>query len=660
MAAPEAKFTFKFEEEGSDEFKSLSKETVTLSEAMAKSEAKIKDAGNALKRLKGNSLEVVAARSQLKAILNSERAVMSANALSLAKLGTTYEKVSAQKKKLEDAKLKKAAEANKELAQTFEPLTSKLGVFKGLLDGSTSGTKLAVLGVAGLAAAVVALTVALAAGVVVLAKWAIGAANTARSMGLMREAATGSAQDAANLGIHIDVLAKKVPTAKAALNDLAVSLRKGGTGGQTLVDTLNAVAQASAALGDDAGNKLREFIDRGRLTQRFQVNPLELQGTGLKFDDVAKSLSKNLKVGINEARQALLEGRVRLGDGAKALRDAVESKFAGINLRKMLDLNVMAEKFGETLDELTGGINLEPLLEGISDIASVFSTSTESGAALKDMVTAFGNALGTTVKENAPLMKNFIRGLIIGALDVGIAYYKLRNAFRDAFGDKDTKKNIDWLKVALKAGEIIIGTFATGLVLTGALIAAAFAPFVFIGSQVVGALEGIWVAGKAVVEWWEKTDFTALGKGLVDGLLKGIQSGKDRVVSGVKGLATDVKNAFKDALGIKSPSKVFAEYGKFTAKGFTQGVDEGSDGANDAVASMVDRPTLPAGTSQGGANKGGDITINLGGIVVHVPGNGQGTTAEAVGSSLASEDFMGKLAKALQDAFGAAGVPART
>lgn len=66
--------------------------------------------------------------------------------------------------------------------------------------------------------------------------------------------------------------------------------------------------------------------------------------------------------------------------------------------------------------------------------------------------------------------------------------------------------------------------------------------------------------------------FTRLGGELMDGLILGITGGLRRVTDAVKGVAKGAIDTFKSALGIHSPSKVFAELGVNTVQGYEQGV----------------------------------------------------------------------------------------
>ncbi|MGU3502415.1 hypothetical protein [Mycobacterium sp. C31M] len=65
------------------------------------------------------------------------------------------------------------------------------------------------------------------------------------------------------------------------------------------------------------------------------------------------------------------------------------------------------------------------------------------------------------------------------------------------------------------------------------------------------------------------------GKALVEGLINGIGGMISAAVNKARELASGVANAVKSFLGINSPSKLFTEYGQFTAEGFGNGLDNG-------------------------------------------------------------------------------------
>ncbi|MBO1539583.1 phage tail tape measure protein [Pseudomonas sp. OA65] len=78
--------------------------------------------------------------------------------------------------------------------------------------------------------------------------------------------------------------------------------------------------------------------------------------------------------------------------------------------------------------------------------------------------------------------------------------------------------------------------------------------------------------------------FTAFGGLMIDGLVKGLTSGMGKLKEVVDRLGTRTIDAFKETLGIHSPSRVFAELGGFTMDGLVQGLTRRAD---DPVRAMT-------------------------------------------------------------------------
>lgn len=631
---------------------------------------RLKEMQAAQKRLTGTTVEVAKAQAELQKKIDAERSSIGSAQLKLTSMGSSFEQLSAKTRKAtaEQAKLAdklKAAGIEAAAAKTRAlgnavssaggPVAALKNKFESLKDlaGNGGALGLVTLGVVGLIAAVVALSVAAVKLGTDLARFIVQGANAARSANLLREAVTGSAADAGRLGDQVDELARRVPTGKDALNELAVSLRKGGLSGQTLVDTLNAVAQASAAVGDDTGNKLRELADRGKLTGRFQVNPQELMGSGVEFDNIAKALASSMKIGVSDARKALFEGRVKLADGAAAMRKAVEDKFGGLNLRKMLDLNVAAKKFGETVDMLTKGVDLEPFLRGFQLIGSAFDTSTVTGTAMKEIVTLVGRALATTFEKGAPLVKKFIQGMVISLLTLTIVALKLRKQFRETFGDKEFLKGVNLTTVALETGRFVVTSFALGIASLIALVALAgvvlyqlVKPFIDIGLAIYGALY-------AVQKFQEKLfgdiDWKATGLAIVDGIVGGIREGFSRAVNVVRELGDRIKGAFTGKMEIKSPSKVMHRYGGDTVDGYVGGIDDGIPDAAKAMDGLGSQVPSAAGAGAAARSSSAAAAAPIN-VTINAPG-----ATEATVDAMADESFLRKITGAVRDASQAMG-----
>lgn len=634
----EARFAVNLDSNASKVAGDADKSLGALRDSILKGQNAIKDMSTSMRSLRGNSDAVKAAKEDLKNKIQAERDAISASTVAILKQGSSLETLSKQEK---DAKKEMATGPISELRGKFDELTESVGKEGFALEAMAGVAIAGVAALAALAAAVVAVTVK-------FASFVVQSAGVLRSMQLVRQASLGSAQNAANLGTHVDDLASKLSTPKDKINELASSLSRMRLSGVAIPATLEAVSRASDAMGDQVGSKLEDIITRGQQFGRMGIDFRELQGTGLELNDVAKKLSANLGITLQAAQTQLRQHAVKIDDGAKAIRDAVVARFGEINAAKLLDLGTQLDKFKEKLTALASGIHLDGLLEAISKFFSLFDDTTVTGVAIKSLVTDIGQGLVGTMTDSVPIAKSFVEGLVLGALKIEIAFFRVRNFMRDNFGPSFTAvgKNVDVLKVAMLTGKVIISSLATTLVVItgvfvalGAAVYAVVKPFLMIYDAATSLKD-------ALVTGWDK-----IGSNLVDGLVGGITNAIPNAEKAIGGLADNVKAGFKDALGIHSPSKVFAGFGENTAKGFELGVEGGSDGADRALAAMAAPPASTSSSgSVGGGQGGGAPTISIT-IPITVSGGEAGAA-----KSLSDPTFLQNLKQAVSTAIANAGI----
>jgi hypothetical protein len=100
------------------------------------------------------------------------------------------------------------------------------------------------------------------------------------------------------------------------------------------------------------------------------------------------------------------------------------------------------------------------------------------------------------------------------------------------------------------------------------------------------------------------------------GLVKGLQSQEKAIEAQMLKIAKSMQSAIKKALGIRSPSTVFADLGQFIPQGLAQGIEAGTHHATRAVSTMagaVAATGLGAG-GLGAAGRGGTVinqTVNV-------------------------------------------------
>lgn len=83
-----------------------------------------------------------------------------------------------------------------------------------------------------------------------------------------------------------------------------------------------------------------------------------------------------------------------------------------------------------------------------------------------------------------------------------------------------------------------------------------------------------------------------LGKFIWDGLINGLKDAWSTVTNGIKSFTDGFVNGFKDALGIHSPSTVFAEIGGYIVQGLANGITGSLGYVNDAMNKLVDATKL--------------------------------------------------------------------
>lgn len=114
---------------------------------------------------------------------------------------------------------------------------------------------------------------------------------------------------------------------------------------------------------------------------------------------------------------------------------------------------------------------------------------------------------------------------------------------------------------------------------------------------------GEWLAGKAksigskAVKGIKSgiTGLAGIGKNIVKGLWGGAKDMVDWAVGKFKGLGKSILKGIKSALGIKSPSREFAEVGMYSVLGLVKGLEDNSRLVENATESLVRIPMVGMG-----------------------------------------------------------------
>lgn len=342
-------------------------------------------------------------------------------------------------------------------------------------------------------------------------------------------------------------------------------------------------------------------------------------------------------IGVAQAVAALQQGRVGVNDFAAALRAAAEVRFGNVNA--LLRLGQIAENFQKRLQALTSTIDWKPMLDAIEDISKLFDQSTVSGSVLRTMVEALVGNLGKGLKGAVPVIKEVFERLELGAIKIEIAILKAGRAIRAAFSHQEKARALAaTLSLIDEAGREIAAS-AGGL----ATIAIGIGKAILAIQDFAQVFLQLGTAIRTTAKDWY-----ASGASLVDGLIEGIKSRLAAVKGAVLNLGATIRDAFKGALGISSPSKVFESYGQNTGEGYERGVAKSSSGAQAAVDKMA--PSAPAAAS-GGAARGGrggasGATVN---VNLHAG-------SKAAAEEMAKPSFLASITKAVEDGLVSAGI----
>ena len=139
------------------------------------------------------------------------------------------------------------------------------------------------------------------------------------------------------------------------------------------------------------------------------------------------------------------------------------------------------------------------------------------------------------------------------------------------------------------------------------------------------------------------SNFTSAGKNLIDGLVKGVMGAKDAVVNKIKEICSGALDAVKNFFGIKSPSRVMAQMGKFMMQGWSGGLESMRDAvvktATDIASDVYDG--LSGDMSFGGLSFAGSGISGRGAAVAG--GGGVTNVSNSGGNRNTTNQFNGQI-----------------
>lgn len=571
MTTPTATFAIELQDDTSGAANAAATSLSDLKKKIDEDVKALREMRRAMRNLKGNTSTSAATFKALKDRIAAQKASIASAQSRYLQLGGTFGATGAK---------------TSSFASQITELGGALSGGGGALAGFGGG--LARLGpllanpitlVVALTAATLAFAAALGVAVAALGRYALAQADARRSELLRLEGFRtlrtefGAVQASAEgMQAAIDRASDSTGIARGEAERLARSFARVGFQGEALAQAVEGASLAAQVQGR-----------RGE--QRFRALAMQAALTGRSIEDVTRAY------------------QARLGPIAR---------------RQMLSLTNQQARLRQGLDSLFRGVRIEAFLGAINEITRSFSQTTATGRALKAIIEALFNPIFEATGVLGPILRRFFQGMVIAVLVLTIGFLRLRNAIRDAIGDRSFLNQQQLMNAALVAGVVVVGLFVAAvaaMVTVFAIVAAQVAAFIavvaLVPTLVIAAGASVGIAIAEIVRWFQRTDFEALAQSMINGLVRGLNRGVSSIRGAVTNLANSASQSFRSALGIASPSSVFAEFGANVTQGFAQGVDETSGLADDAVGSLVDSPT---GAGLGGATSIsiGDVNINAG------------------------------------------------
>lgn len=168
---------------------------------------------------------------------------------------------------------------------------------------------------------------------------------------------------------------------------------------------------------------------------------------------------------------------------------------------------------------------------------------------------------------------------------------------------------------------LAVGALARAIAMVGVLIRIISIPWSIIGAfwgRLIGAFSGV------------ELTFSGIGRAIVNGIKAGITGAWEALLAQIRSLASMLPQVVKDRLGIRSPSRVFAQLGGHVADGFALGIEGGTGGVRSAIGSMVDVGAVGARAASRARGSGAPLALT---INVTAP---EGADADEWGAVIAS------------------------
>ena len=526
----------------------------------------------------------------------------------------------------------------------------------GALDAAASGLSVLATGAAAATVAVTGLAAAFGRGVLDAAAFRETTLQTL-------EVFSGSRENALRLFGQGQRLAAATPFSMREVMGAQTQLISQGFNEQELNPLVAFVSDLASARGDssvmrDVVNQLGQVQSIGRLQwedlkQIAQRSGLSVSGV---HDEIARLMNLGTgEAGRNAAQAAMRNHRVNAQTGIRAMLDAFARQQGG-------PLGTLSERQSQTLSGLWSTLKdvpetllqsidferipgIETLRRSMSTIIRLMDQAGPRGMrlqrVLRDLVDgSFGALLAgvddnsiagwldagiTRLEQMAPLVTTTlagIRGFSEGfAQGVGPALGEIATRL-GIIGTTNAAEKMREFGVAVGQS---LGSLLTVAEALGTLVRGLEAVGTWIGNRAAAGHAGEGMGGALGDYIFNRlnpthdialaqgglgiesaTNMRGMGTRVAEGLAQGMRDGAPTVAAAGAHLAAVADQSTRQGLEVQSPSRVFEEIGRYTAEGFSLGVDRNIGVARGSLASMTQAPNTTAR-----AGNGAPITVTI-------------------------------------------------
>lgn len=352
----------------------------------------------------------------------------------------------------------------------------------------------------------------------------------------------------------LSALAAHMPSIVKAGYEIILALMKGLR--DNIGELVSTAADIVLNMIDAISQKIPEFVQAG---YDFIVNFVDGLANGIEentpriieaFEHLGSAILKSFLAffGIHSPSTVMADA------GGNMVAGLVEgiSNNEGLSLDAILDLGKkMLSKIGEVIpDFLKKGYDvMSNLGTGIKNKFNEVTGATKD--VVSGVLTSISSKAGEFMsngKEAMSKLQNGISNGLSGAKDA------MSNVMTNVISTITSK-----LSQFTTNGRTAMTNFQSGI---SGMLSSVRSAATNIGQNVVSAVSGF--AGS----------FSSIGSNMMSGLRNGIQSMASSIVSAARGVVSNAISAAKNLLGIHSPSRVFAEIGRFTDMGLVQGLEQ--------------------------------------------------------------------------------------